>query len=79
MPLLTVQLPPGATLNDALRALHLTPSEVDTGYGLVAVDPNRGTYALRVDEPVAERVAATSGATVFADPRIEHADGDSCE
>ncbi|WP_280391726.1 hypothetical protein, partial [Nocardia wallacei] len=59
-----------ATLADALRALHLTTNDVDTAYGLIAVDPDRGTYALRVDDPVAARVAAAGG-TVFSDPRVE--------
>ncbi len=70
MQLLTIQLPPGATLADALRALHLTAADVDVDYGLIAVDPDRGTYALRVDDPAVARVAA-AGCTVFADPRIE--------
>ncbi|WP_024799393.1 hypothetical protein [Nocardia sp. BMG51109] len=71
MRLLTVQLPPGATLDDALCALHLTRSDVDTAYGLVAVDPDRGTYALRVDDRAAARATT---ATVFSDPHVEPAD-----
>ncbi|MFI5777931.1 hypothetical protein [Nocardia sp. NPDC051570] len=72
MPLLTVQLPQGATMGDALRTLHLTESEVDTGYGLISVDPATGLFALRVSDSAATRVSMNgAGATVFADPRVE--------
>ncbi len=75
MPLLTVRLPQGATLDDALRALHLTEADADIGYGLIAVDPDDGLYALRVTEGAAARMTESeSGATVYADPPIEPAD-----
>ncbi len=74
MPLLTVQLPQGASMSDALRTLHLTESEVDMGYGLIPVDPDIGLYALRVTDSAATRLSTNgTGATVFADPRIEPA------
>lgn len=77
MPLLTVRLAGNATLAAALRELHLTEDEVDLAYGLIAVDPALQLYALRVTEPAASRVAAgaSDAAEVFADPRIEAADG----
>lgn len=78
MPLLTVRLSQGATLADALRVLHLTEADVDTGYGLICLDPDDNLYTLRVDDTVAARMSeADSGATVYADPRIEPAGPDS--
>ncbi|MCM6775876.1 hypothetical protein NDR87_17455 [Nocardia sp. CDC159] len=72
MALLTVQLPQGATMSDALRELHLTENDVDTGYGLIPVDPATGLFALRVTDSAAARLTTNgTGATVFADPRIE--------
>ncbi|MEU4432322.1 hypothetical protein AB0F65_16685 [Nocardia rhamnosiphila] len=61
MPLLTVSLPPGSVLADALRELGPAEDEVDRAYGLIAVDPDTGRFALRV-------------ATVFADPPVEPLD-----
>ncbi|MFC9436456.1 hypothetical protein [Nocardia sp. NPDC057030] len=70
MPLLTVRLPQEATLDAALRELKLTVDDVDTAYGLVAVDPANGLYALRVTDAAAARMSST-GTEIFADPRIE--------
>lgn len=78
MPLLTVRLSHGATLADALRVLHLTEADVDTGYGLICLDPDDNLYTLRVDDAVATRMSeADSVGTVYADPRIEPADPES--
>jgi hypothetical protein len=71
MPLLTVVLPPGSVLADALRELGLAEDEVDCEYGLIALDPETGRFALRVDATAAARLAADTAATVFADPRVE--------
>lgn len=73
MPLLTVRLPRDATLEVALRTLGLPASDVDTAYGLIALDPEQGLYVLRVSDSAATRLtaAAESDVTVFADPRIE--------
>ncbi|WP_405485641.1 hypothetical protein [Nocardia sp. NBC_00511] len=73
MPLLTVRLPRDATLEVALRTLGLPASDVDTAYGLIALDPEQGLYALRVTDSAATRLtaAAEPDITVFADPRIE--------
>lgn len=72
MPLLTIRLPRDATLASALRTLGLTDRDVDTGFGLVPVDPDAGLFALRVTDAAAARVtAATDEAQIFADPHIE--------
>ncbi|MBF6327332.1 hypothetical protein [Nocardia transvalensis] len=76
MPMLTVQLPPGSALTDALRVLQLAKEDVDTAFGLVAVDPDAGLYAIRVTDDAAARLTTSgNGATIFADPRIEPASG----
>ncbi|MEU7137926.1 hypothetical protein ABZ942_00600 [Nocardia sp. NPDC046473] len=76
MPLLTIRLPQEATLEAALRELKLTADDVDTAYGLVAVDPANGLYALRVTDAAAARMTtAGPGVEVFADPRIEPGNG----
>ncbi|WP_203983998.1 hypothetical protein [Sphaerisporangium rufum] len=69
MVLVTVELPPGATLEQAAHALGLAEDEVDTGYGLVPLDPARGLYALRVTEEAGRRVPPAAGP--YADPTIE--------
>ncbi|WP_327117660.1 hypothetical protein OHB12_08200 [Nocardia sp. NBC_01730] len=73
MPLLTIRLPRDATLTAAVQQLGLAVSDVDVAYGLVALDPARDLYALRVTDAIAARLAAADGAgiAVFADPRIE--------
>ncbi|MET8797739.1 hypothetical protein ABZV91_15035 [Nocardia sp. NPDC004568] len=71
MPLLTVSLPPGSGLADALRELGLAEDEVDREYGLIAVDPDTGRFALRVAASAAARLATGNAATVFADPPVE--------
>ncbi|MGW5385893.1 hypothetical protein [Nocardia sp. NPDC003963] len=71
MPLLTVTLTPGSALADAVRALDLAESEVDCEYGLIALDPDTGRFALRVTASAAARLAADTATTVFADPPIE--------
>ncbi|WP_280397678.1 hypothetical protein [Nocardia carnea] len=70
MPLLTVELPPGSVLADALNALGLTEDEIDRDFGMVAVDPDAGRFALRVGAETAARLGDSS-ARVFADPPIE--------
>ncbi|MBU3063299.1 hypothetical protein KO481_17415 [Nocardia sp. NEAU-G5] len=77
MPMLTVRLPEGSTLDDAVRVLGLTESEVDVDYGLIPLDPAAGLYVLRVTDGAAARMSESStDATVFADPRIEPAGPD---
>jgi hypothetical protein len=54
--LITVRLPGDASLESAMRDLGLNEDEVDTGYGLVPVDPDKELYALRVTESAGRRV-----------------------
>jgi hypothetical protein len=70
MVLVTVRLPPKATLEQAMQRLDLTEEEVDTAYGLVALDPDQGLYALRVTEAAGRRAAPADGGP-FSDPPIE--------
>ena len=70
--IVTVRLPAGANLEDAIRMLELTPDEVDTDYGLVPIDPERGKYVLLVTPAAAERIVQLSGVEgPFSNPRIE--------
>lgn len=70
--LVTVTLPAGATLPDALSRYGLAPDEVDQEYGLVSVDPAQGLYALLVDEDAAARLTGSPGVSgPYADPPIE--------
>lgn len=70
MPLLTVVLPPNSALSDALRVLRLRAEEVDREYGLIALDPATGRFALRVTAAAAARLSTDTAVTVFADPPI---------
>jgi hypothetical protein len=71
MLLVTVRLPPRATLAQAMRHLELPEEEVDTGYGLVLIDPDQGLYGLRVSEAAARRIDPAMGEGPYSDPRIE--------
>ncbi|MFF5206113.1 hypothetical protein [Streptosporangium sp. NPDC000396] len=71
MVLVTVRLPPKATLAQAMRRLKLSEEEVDTGYGLVLIDPGQGLYGLRVTEAAARRIDPAVGGGPYSDPRIE--------
>ncbi|GIH73656.1 hypothetical protein [Planobispora longispora] len=71
MLLVTVRLQPGATLAQAMDRLGLSEEEVDTGYGLVLLDPAQNLYALRVTEAAARRVGGTTGEGPYSDPPIE--------
>ncbi|MFJ2033789.1 hypothetical protein [Streptosporangium sp. NPDC087985] len=71
MLLVTVRLPSQATLKQAIRRLGLSEEEVDTGYGLVLIDPDQGLYGLRVTEEAARTLNPEAGGGPYADPRIE--------
>lgn len=75
MPLVTVDLPAGSVLADALHELGLTEDEVDCAFGLVALDPGAGRFALRIGAAAAARLA-DSAVRIFADPPIESSTGD---
>ncbi|MEU8176697.1 hypothetical protein AB0C14_27805 [Microbispora hainanensis] len=61
--LITVRLTAPATLETVMRRLGLTEDEVDTGYGLVPVDPGRHLYVLRVTEEAGQRVGDSGAGT----------------
>ncbi|MFD9944985.1 hypothetical protein, partial [Nonomuraea sp. NPDC059022] len=66
MVLITVRLPPGATLEDAISRLGLAEEDVDIAYGLVLIDPDLGLYGLRVTEEAGRRAGPPD-----SDPKIE--------
>ena len=76
--MVTVTMPPeDASMETAMAQLGLAPEEVDTDFGLVALDPETGTYALLVAQAAGERVTAKDGADQpaaggpFSNPVIE--------
>ena len=71
MRMMTVRLPRGATLATATEKLGLSEKDVDTGYGLVLIDPASGLYGLRVTDEAARKVSPGDDEGVYADPRIE--------
>ncbi|GGK83299.1 hypothetical protein HS048_17025 [Planomonospora sp. ID91781] len=71
MRMVTVRLAAGATLAQAMEELGLPEEEVDTGYGLVAIDPAQGLYGLRVTEAGARRMDPEAGGGPYSDPPIE--------
>ncbi|WP_328710257.1 hypothetical protein [Microbispora hainanensis] len=62
--LITVRLTAPATLETAMRRLGLAEDEVDTGYGLVPVDPRKDLYVLRVTEEAGRRVGDSDAGAV---------------
>jgi hypothetical protein len=76
--MLTVKLPPErATLAEARKRLGLAEDEVDQNFGLVALDPGEGTYAVLVSAEAGARVSASAAGKAgeaggpYANPRIE--------
>ncbi|MGV9456404.1 hypothetical protein [Streptomyces sp. NPDC003635] len=70
--LVTITLPRGARLQDAMREYGLASDEVDESYGVVPVDPERGTHVMMVTEDAAGRITGGAGAQgPFANPKIE--------
>ena len=72
--LVTVTLPRGARLQDAMQTYGLAPEEVDASYGVVLVDPEHGTHVMMVTQDAATRITgarrssapATAGRTPSA-------------
>lgn len=61
-----------ATLAAARDLLDLAPDEVDEDFGLVSIDPAKGTYAILVTATAGSRAHGVSGAAgPYANPRIE--------
>ncbi|GAA0991902.1 hypothetical protein GCM10009555_080050 [Acrocarpospora macrocephala] len=73
MVLITVRLTRGATMDLALRKLGLTKQDVDLGYGLIPLDPDKGSYGMRVTPEAAAKLAAEGHdfEGPWSDPRIE--------
>lgn len=71
--MLTVELSlANATLAAARELLDLAPDEVDEEFGLVPVNPVKGTYAILVTATAGSRAHGVSGAAgPYANPRIE--------
>lgn len=66
------------SLEDARRLFGLKPGEIDTAFGVIAVDPREGIYTVLVAETASERVRAVFASRppdpvegVFANTRIE--------
>ena len=71
--LVTVRLRPAEARLDSVRAsLGLAEEDVDAGFGVVSLDPQRDLYAILVEERAAERLAGSGGVVgVHANPKIE--------
>ena len=71
--MLTVPLDPGeATLEGAARKLGLEEHELDSGFGVVEIDPATRRYTVLVDERAAERASRVPGVEgPYSNPRIE--------
>ncbi len=75
--MLTIKLPSErATLAEVRKRLGLAEDEIDEGFGLVALDPAAGLYAVVVAAEAGARASAAAGDTgevggPYANPRIE--------
>ena len=71
--MMTVRLDPKeASVAAVTRKLKLRKGEVDEGFGVVSIDPDKKLFAILVDEDVASKLqghAAVRGP--FANPKIE--------
>lgn len=68
--LMTVELPGRATLRAAARRLGIPERHLDARYGVVALDPDKALFSVRVTA----EAAATSGSTAFSDAKIRPLD-----
>jgi len=69
--MMTVALPGKVTLAAAARRLGIAMRHLDTGYGLVLLDPDKALYTVRV---AAEAAADSAASISFADPKIRPLD-----
>ncbi len=65
--MLTVTLPGKTSLHAAARKLGIAARHFDAGYGVVALDPDRALYAVRVRR-------AAAGNAAFSDLKIRPLD-----
>lgn len=66
--MMTVTLPGRVSLHAAARRLGVPVKQLDTAYGVVALDQDNALYAVRVRADAA--AAAGKGSVSFADPKI---------
>lgn len=61
-----------ASLASVCKQLALGPEELDRDFGVVAISPEDGLYAVLMDEKAADRIESVEGVQgVFSNPRIE--------
>jgi hypothetical protein len=64
--------PSEASLDSVKRDLDLGDEEIDSEYGLVAIEPEQDRYAILVEVSESSRLAELPGVEgPFANPRIE--------
>ncbi|MBA3811936.1 MAG: hypothetical protein H0X27_09930 [Caulobacteraceae bacterium] len=59
------------SLADAAGQLHLKIDDLDAGFGVVTIDPDRGLYSVRVRADRVEACESPDYRGPFSDPRIE--------
>jgi hypothetical protein len=71
--MMTLRLDPSeATLARVRRKLKLTKDEIDPDFGLVSLSPERGLYAILVEEAAGEKLRGAEGVEgPFSNPKIE--------
>jgi hypothetical protein len=72
MVLMVVKGDKGApTLSDAARQLNVPVEDLDASFGVVAVDPNKGLYSVRVRADHLKPGESSEYRGPFSDPKIE--------
>lgn len=61
---------PKPTLDSVIHQFGFRPDEVDHAYGVVRIDPQTGTYVVRVNAGARERLPKSSGTEFFSDAGI---------
>jgi hypothetical protein len=71
--MMTVELDPGAAdLAAAAERLGVAAKELDSEFGVVAIDPDNHLYTVMVDEQVCMAAARRDGVSgPYSNPRIE--------
>lgn len=72
---MTLRLPdPSPSLAEVRQRFSLQPDEIDSGFGLVEIDPDQHLFTLLVDETAAPKIQPAAGWEVggpYSNPRIE--------